>query len=75
MLFNNFDICFSQNQETRKYLKHLGARKIKLIGNLKFSESKSQKNNYIDDKLKKYLNQKKYGVLLAHIILKKKPVL
>ena len=59
MLFNNFDICFSQNQETRKYLKHLGARKIKLIGNLKFSESKSQKNNYIDDKLKKIFKSKK----------------
>ena len=59
MLFNNFDICFSQNQETRKYLKHLGARKIKLIGNLKFSESKNQKNNYIDDKLKKIFKSKK----------------
>ena len=59
MLFNNFDICFSQNQETRKYLKHLGARKIKLIGNLKFSESKNQKNNYIDNKLKKIFKSKK----------------
>ena len=53
MLFNNFDICFSQNQETRKYLKYLGAKKIKFFGNLKFSESKSQKNNNFDNKLKK----------------------
>ena len=42
-LFQNFDICFSQNQETRRYLKILGAKKIKFLGNLKFSESKSQK--------------------------------
>tara|TARA_Y100000590_G_scaffold153085_1_gene175794 strand:+ start:34 stop:1278 length:1245 start_codon:yes stop_codon:yes gene_type:complete len=59
MLFNNFDICFSQNQETKRYLKNLGARKINLIGNLKFSESKSQKNNYIDNKLKKIFKSKK----------------
>ena len=45
-LFKNFDICFSQNYETKKYLRSLGAKKIKFIGNLKFSEnsnfSKSQ---------------------------------
>ena len=59
MLFNKFDICLSQNQETKKYLKYLGAKKIKFFGNLKFSESKSQKNNNFDDKSKKIFKSRK----------------
>ena len=58
-LFQNFDICFSQNQETRKYLKSLGAKKIKFLGNLKFSESKSQKNYNFHNKLKKIFKYKR----------------
>jgi len=57
-LFKNFDICFSQNQETRKYLKNLGAKKINLLGNLKFSESKSQKNYNFPNKLNKIFKHK-----------------
>ena len=59
MIFKNFDICLSQNKETKKYLKYLGAKKIKFIGNLKFSESKSQKNNNFDNKLTKIFKSKK----------------
>ena len=59
MLFNKFDICLSQNQETKKYLKYLGAKKIKFFGNLKFSEGKSQKNNNFDDKSKKIFKSRK----------------
>ena len=58
-LFESFDICFSQNQETRKHLKHLGAKKIKSLGNLKFSESKSQKNYNFHNKLKKIFKYKR----------------
>ena len=58
-LFQNFDICFSQNQETKKYLKSLGAKKIKFLGNLKFSESKSQKNYNFHNKLKKIFKYKR----------------
>ena len=58
-LFQNFDVCFSQNQETKKYLKSLGAKKIKFLGNLKFSESKSQKNYNFHNKLKKIFKYKK----------------
>ena len=75
VLFKNFDICLPQNYETNKYLKSLGAKKIKLLGNLKFSESKNDKNYVFDNRLKKYLNQKKFGVQLALIIPKKKFVL
>ena len=52
ILFKNFDICLSQNNETKKYLESLGAKKIKLLGNLKFSESKNDKNYVFDNKLK-----------------------
>ena len=58
-LFQNFDICFSQNQETIKYLRSLGAKKIKFLGNLKFSESKSQKKNNFHNKLKKIFKYKR----------------
>ena len=59
ILFKSFDICFSQNKETTKYLKSLGSKKIKFIGNLKFSESKTQKNNNFDSNLKKIFKSKK----------------
>jgi 3-deoxy-D-manno-octulosonic-acid transferase len=59
ILFKSFDICFSQNKETTKYLKFLGSKKIKFIGNLKFSESKTQKNNNLDNNLKKMFKSKK----------------
>ena len=59
ILFKSFDICFSQNKETTKYLKSLGAKKIKFMGNLKFSESKTQKNNNFDNNLKKIFKTKK----------------
>ena len=59
MLFQSFDVCFAQNQETKKYLKYLGAKKIKFLGNLKFSESKSQKDYSFDYKFKKIFKNKK----------------
>ena len=43
-IFKNFDICFSSNLKSKKYLKLLGARKIKTIGNLKFSQSENDEN-------------------------------
>jgi len=58
-LFSKFNICLSQNKETCKYLKHLGAKKIKLFGNLKFSESNNEKNNNINNKLKKIFKFRK----------------
>ena len=38
--FQEFDLCLSSNAKSTKYLKLLGAKKIKFIGNLKFTESK-----------------------------------
>ncbi|MBA1339891.1 MAG: 3-deoxy-D-manno-octulosonic-acid transferase [Pelagibacterales bacterium] len=58
-LFNNFDIAFPQNTKTKKYLKYLNVKKIKLIGNLKFAEVESIDRNKINKKLKNFFNSKK----------------
>ena len=59
ILFKSFDICFPQNYETKKYLQSLGAKKIKFIGNLKFSESKTQKNETLTKNIKNIFKSKK----------------
>ena len=53
ILFGSFNVCLSQNNETKNYLTNLGAKKIKLLGNLKFAESKGQKKYSFDNKYKK----------------------
>ena len=58
-LFKSFDICYPQNYETKKYLKSLGAKKIKLIGNLKFSESRKQKKNNLNKNINKIFRSRK----------------
>jgi len=48
-IFNKFNLCLVQNDETKNYLKKLGAKNIKKIGNLKFSETSNKsisKDNY-----------------------------
>ena len=42
-LFSSFDLCFSSNKETKNYLNKLNGKNILYIGNLKFSESDTQK--------------------------------
>ncbi len=56
--FQKYDVCLSSNLKSKKYLKQLGAKKIKFIGNLKFTES--EKNiDILDDGLKKFFLSKK----------------
>ncbi len=82
-IFSKFDLCLSSNIETKKFLKKLGAKKIKIIGNLKFSQSENEKINLNKDLLNfinsrktwcassTHYNEEKFcGV--AHIKLKKK---
>ncbi len=57
-IFGKFYLCLSSNIETKKYLKKLGAKNIKLIGNLKFSQSENEKNN-LDKNLINLINSKK----------------
>ena len=57
-LFEKFDICFPSSVESEKYLKLLGAKKIKSIGNLKFSQTELN-NDFLSSKLKKKFLSKK----------------
>ena len=41
-LFQKFNLCLTSNNETKRYLSKLGAKKIKYIGNLKYSQSEQK---------------------------------
>ncbi len=58
-IFKQLDLCLSSNSETKKYLEDLGVKKVKYIGNLKFSQSENEKI-IIEDNFKKFLVSKKY---------------
>lgn len=83
-IFGYIDIAFPQNQETFRYLKKLNIKKIKQIGNLKFSDSKIRKTQKFS---KSFLNNIKNRIIFcassthpneeilickAHISLRKK---
>ena len=57
-LFEKFDISLTSNIESKKYLKLLGANKIKSLGNLKFSQT-DKKNDQLDKNLKNFFTYKK----------------
>ena len=42
-IFNKLDMCLCSNKETIDYLRKLGAKNIKYFGNLKYSQSESEK--------------------------------
>ncbi len=82
-VFSKFHLCLSASEESKKFLKKLGANNVKFFGNLKFSQSESQ-SVQIDKNLKKFLlkknswcassthyNEEKYCGLV-HLKLKKK---
>ena len=64
-IFEKFDLCLSQNDETNVFLKNLGVRKIEKVGNLKFSESSLKINKSLDYNTKKFLKSKK--ILIAGV--------
>jgi len=82
-IFSKFNLCLSSNTETKKYLKKLGAKNIKIIGNLKFSQSENEKKK-LDKNLINLINSRKTWCAssthyneekfcgMAHIRLKKK---
>ena len=57
-VFSKFNLCLSSSVETKKYLKELGAKQIKYIGNLKFTQSENEKI-LINNELKKFISSKK----------------
>jgi len=57
-VFSKFDLCTSASRESKNFLKKLGAKNVKLIGNLKFSQSENERH-IINKKLKKIFFSKK----------------
>ena len=58
-IFEKFNICLPQNDETKHYLKKLGAKKIKKLGNLKFSETTLKPVDKINKSTENFFNKKK----------------
>mgnify|MGYP001417170561 CR=1 FL=1 len=58
MLFQKFDACFSSSLKSHNYLKSLGAKKVKYIGNLKFSQTE-QNEELLDKKINNFFSSKK----------------
>ena len=83
-IFRLITKAYPQNLETNKFLKKLGVKKIKYIGNLKFSENYNDKRNEITPSLKNKFKNKKIWIassthsgeeifcVKAHLELKKK---
>ena len=57
-LFEKFQLCLSSSLQSKKYLKKLGAKNIKFLGNLKFSQAENEKI-FLKKNLKKLLLSKK----------------
>ncbi len=57
-IFSKFDLCICSSLKTKIYLKKLGAKKLRYFGNLKFSQSESEKIE-IQKSIKKFIKSKK----------------
>ena len=62
LIFGMITIAYPQNLETKYYLEKIKTRKIKLLGNLKFTENPEEKLNFINKKLITELNKNKIWV-------------
>ena len=65
-IFEKFDICLSSSIKSSKYLGLLGAKKIKFIGNLKFTESTTIKNDLNNEIKKNFLLKKVWCASSTH---------
>ncbi len=57
-IFNKFNLCLPSNFETKRYLNILGAKNIKFIGNIKYSQSENSSKK-IGSELRKFISKKK----------------
>ena len=57
-IFSKFNLCLSSSIESKNYLKELGAKSPKFLGNLKFSQSEKKVID-LDKKFKKFIKSKK----------------
>ena len=68
---SKFDYTFPQNLESKRYLKKLEVKKIRFLGNLKFSQKKIL-NDKLDKKLIKLIKTKK--VWCAEVLMTVKKI-
>jgi 3-deoxy-D-manno-octulosonic-acid transferase len=61
-IFGKISFAYPQNLETKSYLKKIGIKNIKSIGNIKFAENPEEKLIKINKKLKLEFNKKKVWV-------------
>ena len=64
-IFKKFNTCFAQNQETYKRLFLLGAKKVKYIGNLKFTTRKKAKFDTLNKQKLNFFKNKKILITAA----------
>jgi 3-deoxy-D-manno-octulosonic-acid transferase len=57
-IFQKFDICLPSSLKSKNYLKSLGAKNIRYIGNLKFSQTENSKTD-LNKSIKKFFMTKK----------------
>jgi len=65
-LFSKFDLCLSSSNESKKHLDLLGAKNIKYIGNLKFTESETNKDSFEINLRKFFLSKKIWCASSTH---------
>ena len=65
-IFQKFDVCLSSNIKSKKFLKFLGAKKIKYIGNLKFTQNENSSANLKKDVKNFFLTQKIWCASSTH---------
>ena len=70
-LFQSFDICLSSSLESKKYLKSLGVKKIKYIGNLKFTQSENNTDTLSKNIRKSFISKKIWCASSTHKIEEK----
>jgi len=58
-VFGKFDLCIASNTESENYLRMLGTKNIKNFGNLKFTKTKSNSDNFSDKDLEERLKNRK----------------
>jgi len=65
-IFQKFDMCLSANLKSKNYLKLLGAKKIKYIGNLKFSQTENNKTSLNKDIINVFKKKKIWCASSTH---------
>ena len=58
-IFDKINLCFPSSKQSEKYLKELGVKRIKFIGNLKFSQSENEKLSKSNNEIENFIKNKK----------------